>query len=571
MIQCAAYVSASTCRSPRLGLATVGLMAVFAWGACSGKSTQRTSVPSQKSLTIFLTTEFKGSIEPCGCTADPLGDLARTARLINDTRAEGKAVLYIDGGSTLFSTANLAKSLIPQETLKSTLLRTQMRNNLHVDAIGLGPLDLALGKNIGPRHAVNIGTTAGIKLAPPQIIDAGGLKVGVFGVVSPRAMAPLGITATDPKAAAQMAVTELRANGAQLVIGILHMVRGEAVRLAREVPGMDFGLVGRNAPEPDRISDEPISAGNSWLIEPANRGQVVSRLDITYRGKSPDHPGFADALGQARAKRELEELPLAEKRLVATLTKWKADPSADPEFIKTKETELVELRARAETLRTHPINIPKAGSYFVFEQVRINKTLACDPAIVTAKRAYDKAAGIANVKAMADVKPAPAAKGEASYVGIEECGSCHGRALALWKTTKHAKAWNTLEQIGKQFNLDCIKCHVTGFDEPGGSNLAFNDNLRDVQCEVCHGPGSKHVGADGKGMITRMPVVGVCQGCHNEEHSDTFAFEAYLRDITGVGHGEDFRATLGQGPTGHELRSAALEKAGSLIGQGCPK
>ena len=55
---------------------------------------------------------------------------------------------------------------------------------------------------------------------------------------------------------------------------------------------------------------------------------------------------------------------------------------------------------------------------------------------------------------------------------------------------------------------------------------------------------------------------GSFQYCHTPEHSDTFDYEAYLRDILGPGHGEKAREKLGEGPTGHELRQAGLKKAG---------
>ena len=57
----------------------------------------------------------------------------------------------------------------------------------------------------------------------------------------------------------------------------------------------------------------------------------------------------------------------------------------------------------------------------------------------------------------------------------------------------------------------------------------------------------------------------VCQGCHTEQHSDTFQYDAYLRNIVGPGHGAGRRAKLGTGATGHDLRSAALKKA-KLVG-----
>ena len=59
--------------------------------------------------------------------------------------------------------------------------------------------------------------------------------------------------------------------------------------------------------------------------------------------------------------------------------------------------------------------------------------------------------------------------------------------------------------------------------------------------------------------------------CHTSEHSDTFQYEAYLRDIVGEGHGNGRRRKLGDGPTGRELRAAGLEKAGKQLGEGCTK
>ena len=62
----------------------------------------------------------------------------------------------------------------------------------------------------------------------------------------------------------------------------------------------------------------------------------------------------------------------------------------------------------------------------------------------------------------------------------------------------HAQAWQTLVDRSQQYDLSCIGCHVTGWDKPGGTNLAHTDGLRDVQCEVCHGAGSLHVAKLGK-------------------------------------------------------------------------
>jgi hypothetical protein len=109
-----------------------------------------------------------------------------------------------------------------------------------------------------------------------------------------------------------------------------------------------------------------------------------------------------------------------------------------------------------------------------------------------------------------------------------------------------------------------VSCHVTGYGEVGGTSLGHTQRLENIQCETCHGPGSDHVA--GKGLedppaIRRETRASVCTGCHTEHHSDTFNLDAYLRDILAPGHGGKARALLGDGPTGHQLRSAALAKA----------
>lgn len=98
----------------------------------------------------------------------------------------------------------------------------------------------------------------------------------------------------------------------------------------------------------------------------------------------------------------------------------------------------------------------------------------------------------------------------------------------------------------------------------GGCSLGHTDHLRNVQCEVCHGPGSIHVaekGLEDPPAVHTETHASTCTSCHTEQHSDTFQYQAYLRDIIGPGHGAAARANLGAGPTGHELRNAALARA----------
>ena len=547
-------------------------MALVMLGVACSASSKPKKLESKPTLTVFVTTEMRGTIEPCGCNSDPLGDISRTVALVDAAKQQGRAVVVLDGGSLLYTEPHVPEHLVDQEALKSDLIQHVFTRQLGAAAFGLGPYDLGAGPGRvrPPRQAANLAPDSGIATVPPAVVMAGGVKIGIFGVVAPAALTPFGIAASDPHEAATRAVDSLRRQGAELVFGLAHMTRRDAVALVEAVQGIDFLVIGQNAPEPADMESAATRVGNTYLVAPANRGQAVARLDITMRG-----PGsLNDAIGESRAASEIADLTRDIAALDKELTDWKADPSADPAFLASKERELAELRARKKSLEDAPLAIPEQGSYFTFAAIPIARRLPCDRAVQDDKMVYSKAAGKANLAAAAGKTPPPPGPGLASYAGVAACEDCHDQAVDFWKKTRHHQAWETLERRSKEFNYDCIGCHVTGWDQPGGATLAVNEPLRAVQCETCHGPGSLHVASDGTDTppsIVRSPPETLCKACHNKEHSDTFEYEAYLRDVTGPGHGDAFRQKLGNGPTGNALRSAALARAGRSMGAGCTK
>jgi hypothetical protein len=559
----------------------VGLLAILAAAACCSKSEVKSTaagadpVPARPTFTMFAVAELRGQIGPCGCTTDPLGDLSRTAQMVVSARAAGP-VVFVDAGSLLYAHSPTPPQLAAQEEIKADLLAETYQKTLLADAVGLGPADLPNGPS-GIDHlrlarvVSNPPTGSGLPAAP-KLLEVGGAKVGVLGVIAHGAVPAVKVD--DPVDAGKQAVAKLRGQGAQVVIGLLQAAnRKDAVKLMRDIGGIDFAIAGLGelAPEPERVEIEPQKVGDGWLVAPANRGQTVARFEVTLRGSAP----FADAIGPGTAAVKLGVLDRELAALDADLVKFAADTSADPAFVAQKRKERGELAAERDRLKAHPLAVPPHGSFFTVTQVRVNKALDCNPAVQDAVSAYFRRTGEINVKAAASVAVTPPAKGEASYAGSESCTDCHETQAAFWTKTVHAQAWKTLVDRGQQFDLDCIGCHVTGWDKPGGSTLGHNESLRDVQCETCHGPGSIHVakgGLEKPFAIKRGPPDDLCfMQCHTKEHSDTFQLEAYLRDIVGLGHGPALRKKLGNGPTGAQLRKAALDKAGRALGAGCTR
>ena len=79
--------------------------------------------------------------------------------------------------------------------------------------------------------------------------------------------------------------------------------------------------------------------------------------------------------------------------------------------------------------------------------------------------------------------------------------------------TRHSHAWETLVKAKKTFDVECGSCHVTGWQEPGGSALGTPISSR-MQCEACHGPAAKHAEVGGGEAYVKLKVPAVkCEAC----------------------------------------------------------
>lgn len=104
------------------------------------------------------------------------------------------------------------------------------------------------------------------------------------------------------------------------------------------------------------------------------------------------------------------------------------------------------------------------------------------------------------------------------YTGSESCKTCHEYAYEKWKEKKHAHAYATLEEVGSDYDPECVVCHVVGMRyQSGFISPDQTPKLKDVGCENCHGPGSEHVLSLGE-KPTGEPKT-ACEDCHTPDNS----------------------------------------------------
>jgi NAD-dependent dihydropyrimidine dehydrogenase PreA subunit len=107
-----------------------------------------------------------------------------------------------------------------------------------------------------------------------------------------------------------------------------------------------------------------------------------------------------------------------------------------------------------------------------------------------------------------------------TYVGVDKCKGCHAKEYKDFEARKFSKAWSVLQMRGKTKDPECLKCHATGFGQPGGFvSEEATPNLKYKQCEACHGAGSIHASnpadkAAHEQMKAYVRDHDVCIACH---------------------------------------------------------
>ncbi|HEX7597884.1 MAG TPA: multiheme c-type cytochrome, partial [Polyangia bacterium] len=463
----------------------------FLWALCASQlalpSSLSVAKPRERHALIFYTAQTQGTLEPCGCTSDPLGDFARVTALVRKAAQTGAALL-VDAGNLTYPPGELAPRKQESADLVAGFLAREL-NRLPFAGSALGESDLAAGvSKLQPnRLAANLGDLPFV--APSPIKAVGGIKIGVFGLVDPALASAQGWKVADPVLTAKAEADRLRAAGAEIVVALAPLDRGQARTVARQA-AVDIVVLGKNVGEGMAQAEK---VGDAFLVAPGSEMEHLGKLEIVLRERVVGKPRdlLLDAGGPTANRLRLLEIERQLGQLDTDLDRWAKDAEADPAFVARKRKEYADLKAEKARLSGVAWAAPAQGSYFINELVPIRRTLPRDTALAAGMRKLDQAVGAANLR-VAEAPP-PAEAGRAHYSGDASCVHCHKASARFWKATAHAHAWKTLKTVGKTAHGDCVVCHVTGYGEVGGSSVGFNKGLQNVQCESCHGPGSIHV------------------------------------------------------------------------------
>jgi len=208
-------------------------------------------------------------------------------------------------------------------------------------------------------------------------------------------------------------------------------------------------------------------------------------------------------------------------------------PNVDENYLepaKIKDTWVLTAGTRGQRLGHLTLAADASGAW----QMQSHRVYSLDDSILNAKRldewyAQYEQALIEDYRNRE--KNAKAHLVDTPYVGDKLCHLCHAAQKTHWHTTDHANAYQSLMAVNKQFDANCVTCHVVAFGKPGGFFSADSEpDLRNVGCEACHGPAKLHQERGGTSPLKPVTAA-VCHHCHDKKHSPDFEFSRYWSKI----------------------------------------
>lgn len=458
-------------------------------------------------LAIVVSGQMHGYTDPCGCSHPQYGGLERRYNFIQSLRAKGWDVIGMDLGEIV------SRQGIPAQNVYKFELSMKALSLMNYRAIGMGkneiltPLGPALAQTWDknrphPRPlALSLDQTApgelyhGLNVRPYEIVSAGknGPTLGILSMLGPDLRDDLNnqekFLKNDvelPKALGEFAK-------ANVDIGIV---------LHHEYPKLPADFKGIQAIQVLKMRKDMAKKCAEFCENERKRNSKVPPIELMMMlTDEPEPPGV---LTQLDAKLPPQVVEIGHKGIYVGLIGVYRD-KAGYRF----EYQIVKMSpdwATPEAKKPgHPI-VKLTEDYL--QQLKRENMLAKYPRSILHFNQH----------------PLPNQKGlRATYVGSERCGDCHDHAYKVWSTVKshdgksHFIATETLEKeknpFGRHYDPECMKCHVTGFQHPGGYNdlvqgLAnwpnvakpnaqqlekHNKVTRGVGCESCHGPASEHV------------------------------------------------------------------------------
>jgi 2',3'-cyclic-nucleotide 2'-phosphodiesterase (5'-nucleotidase family) len=303
-------------RSP-LNVAVLALTLLAAGGvaACQGchapaPATDPPAASDRPTVRLYVASTIAGALEPCGCSKDQLGGVDHLAAYVAAQSSAAPASLFVGAGPMLFLDPKLRAGDATQDEWKADAIAGAFKA-LHLAGWAPGANDWAAGADRLAKYRdasgalLLAGNIPG--LGGAVVREVGGVKVGLVGVSDPKDRAggyPAGITPGSAVDAMKAGIAEVKRQGATILVGLAAMPRGQALRLADEIPDLHVLVVGKPV-EAGEANDAPTGsacpAASATSRRASTRGSAARTS--SRRTSPPARPTWTSSAPRRRSSR----------------------------------------------------------------------------------------------------------------------------------------------------------------------------------------------------------------------------------------------------------------------------
>jgi hypothetical protein len=272
-------------------------------------------------LTLVVSGDTAGWITPCGCASNQSGGMLRRGSYVAEVRGRGGEVIYADAGGAAGGTSEYHRVKF------EAIVAGEMKLGLAAHNVGkseaeMGPQYLReAAKRLGaPLVSANVRDAAGGPVAEPaRVVQAGGRRVALVGVMSPK-FATKQLQVAEPRQAILAALSPLKDKYDSLVV-LAYLPQDELERLAASLPEADAVVGG-----PTGQAIAPRRVGPTVLAAATNKGKFLVELAAGPEGWTggvkeisaslADHPEQETLLRGYLAELERRDFAVTETGLV---------------------------------------------------------------------------------------------------------------------------------------------------------------------------------------------------------------------------------------------------------------
>ncbi len=445
-------------------------------------------------------------------------------------------VITLDAGALLFKSTRLTLNRVPQEKATAEGI-VKAYNMIGYDAVGIGMNELAAGlaflKELAAQASFSWISSNLVDKSSLQaifkehlILSAGSIKVGVIGLTNPQGQSLLAEKHHVKILSWQKSLPSILQSindKADLIVLLSNLSNADNKEIAQKHPEIQIILQSGVS----RSNLRPTPLNNTILTQSEKQGKYVGIMDINWQ-PSKSWPDMSP--------KQLIQKNQEFDRLNWQLGKYKKfeNPSNDLQIDPAKLRAYKRLIQRKKELQRE---LDKLQSTINQRQNNTGPPSTFTNRFVAMRIAMPDQKEVLTIVQDINQKIAKLDRQQKTkkvtrnplYVGFKKCQPCHPKEVSSWSNSKHARSLESLIKNKKQNDLNCLPCHVTSvsLNNPTVA-LQLPNELKNVGCEVCHGPGKNHSNSPQSNSMISLPQKSVCLSCHTNKRDDTFN---YLLDI----------------------------------------